>query len=152
MSCFTTTEFLFVTFNFKQHFRAFTAIAQHSVIEHSKKILYCTANFDTGTDEATSIIDYPLTPRSNLYFSLMSTIQFWWCSENLVLDQLFIPKLIFYPEKGRSRIWFAKLPKLFFLNLSSYSSHILAFCTMWMWINSISMYQNINNVLILFTP
>ena len=57
MSCFVTTEFLSLTFNFKQHFRAFTAITQHSVIEHSNKILHSTANFDTGADEATSIID-----------------------------------------------------------------------------------------------
>ena len=39
----------------------------------------------------------PLTPRSNLLFSLLSTIHS--CnvsSENLVLDQLIIPKLIFF--------------------------------------------------------
>ena len=57
MSCFITIEFLSLTFNFKQHFRAFTAITQHSVIEHSNKILHSTANFDTGAGEATSIID-----------------------------------------------------------------------------------------------
>ena len=37
------------------------------------------------------------------------------------------------------------------LNLSSYSSHILAFCTMWMSINSISMRQNTKKALIPFT-
>ena len=57
MSCFITIEFLSLTFNFKQHFRAFTAKTQYSVIEHSNKILHSTANFDTGADEATSIID-----------------------------------------------------------------------------------------------
>ena len=57
MSCFITIEFLSLTFNVKQHFKAFTAITQHSVIEHSNKILQSTANFDTGADEATSIID-----------------------------------------------------------------------------------------------
>ena len=40
----------------------------------------------------------PLTPRSNLLFSLLSTIQFLQCynSENLVSDQLIIPRLIFF--------------------------------------------------------
>ena len=57
MSCFITIDFLSLTFNFKQLYRAFTAITQHSVIEHSNKILHSTANFDTGADEATSIID-----------------------------------------------------------------------------------------------
>ena len=57
MSCFITIEFLSLTFNFKQNFRAFTVITQHSVIEHSNKILHSAANFDTGADEATSIID-----------------------------------------------------------------------------------------------
>ena len=57
MSCFIRTEFLSLTFDFKQYFRAFTAITQHSVIEHYDRILHSTANFDTGVDEATSIID-----------------------------------------------------------------------------------------------
>ena len=40
----------------------------------------------------------PLTPRSNLSFSLMSTIYFQKCYslENLVLDQAIIPKVIFF--------------------------------------------------------
>ena len=53
-------------------------------------------------DEVRSYADWllcnrinPLTPWLNLYFSLLSTIQFL-CSENLVLDQPIIHKVIFF--------------------------------------------------------
>ena len=64
----------------------------------STLLLVCSVSDNRGHQNVVKTSVNPLTPRSNLYFSLLSTIHNSYnvSSENVVLDQLIIPKLIFF--------------------------------------------------------